>query len=127
MDVRDTTAEAEKLADKVAGLRIFHDDQDKMNLSVCDVGGEVLVIPNFTLMADARKGRRPAFIDAAAPERAEVLYEKFMASLADKGVRVASGRFRSHMVITSEVCGPVNILLDISAAPTPGGQGEAKK
>jgi D-aminoacyl-tRNA deacylase len=113
--IGDTEGEARRLAEKVAGLRIFEDPQGKMNLSVRDVGGEVLAIPNFTLMADARKGRRPTFVDAAPPEKAEPLYEAFVQALRGLGCQVETGRFRTTMVITSQALGPVNLIVEIPA------------
>ena len=109
----DTEAHAGQLARKIAHLRIFEDDQDKLNLSVREIGGGILVVPNFTLMADARKGRRPALVGAARPEQAEPLFHAFVAALSAEGVTVATGVFGAHMVINSGADGPVNILLDV--------------
>ena len=109
----DTHAHARRLAEKVAGLRIFEDESDKLNRSVRDVNGGVLAIANFTLMADARKGRRPAFVDAAAPDQAEPLYGAFVQALVELCSQVATGKFRTHMIIRSEADGPVNIVLDV--------------
>ncbi len=109
----DTPAEARKLAAKVANLRIFEDDADKLNLSVQDVGGAVLAISNFTLQADTRKGRRPAFVNAAGGEQALPLHEAFTAALRDEGVRVAEGVFGAHMVIRSIADGPVNVVVEV--------------
>ena len=102
-----------KLAEKIAHLRIFQDDQDKLNLSVRDVAGGVLAVPNFTLMADARKGRRPAFVGAARPEQASPLFDALLAALKALGLTVAAGVFGAHMTIRSDAEGPVNILLDV--------------
>ena len=110
----DTVDQARKLAEKVAALRIFKDDAGKLNLSVCDVGGGVLAVPNFTLQADARKGRRPAFVDAARGDQAQPLYDAFVKHLVEFGCRVATGLFGAHMLIDSLADGPVNIILDIS-------------
>ncbi len=107
---------AGKLADKVANLRIFPDDAGKLNLSVRDLAGGVLAIPNFTLMADARKGRRPAFAGAAPAERAEQLYDAFVEAMKRYELTVAGGAFGAHMTIQSEADGPVNILMDIPPA-----------
>jgi len=107
-------ATAEKLAEKIAGLRIFKDEGNKLNRSVLDAGGSVLAVPNFTLMGDARKGRRPAFTDAAAPEVAERLYETFLRALAEQGCRVESGVFRAKMTVRSAAAGPVNLLIDMA-------------
>jgi D-tyrosyl-tRNA(Tyr) deacylase len=109
----DGEKQSRELARKVAELRIFPDEEGKMNLSVQDVRGGVLAVPNFTLLADARKGRRPAFVDAAAPDHAEPLFEVFAAALAENGCKVATGRFGAHMIIRSEADGPVNIVLDL--------------
>ena len=114
--VDDGPEDARRLADKVARLRIFADGQGKMNLSVRDVGGGVLAIPNFTLMADARKGRRPAFVAAAGPQQAEPLYEVFLDALRDLGCEAAAGKFRAHMDIRSTADGPVNIILEMPPA-----------
>jgi len=109
----DTPVQARKLAEKVAALRVFTDEADKLNLSVRDVGGGVLAIPSFTLQADARKGRRPAFVDAARPDQAQRLYDAFVKDLAEIGCQVATGVFGAHMHIDSLADGPVNIILDI--------------
>jgi D-tyrosyl-tRNA(Tyr) deacylase len=108
----DTVSDAAYLADKVAGLRIFMDEQEKMNLSIQDTGGSILVISQFTLYADARKGRRPSFSEASGNEEAENLYERFCALLRDKGLSVETGRFRETMRISCMHEGPVTILLD---------------
>ncbi len=108
----DTDEDAEYIAKKVALLRIFEDEQEKMNLSVKDVGGSVLLISQFTLAGDARHGNRPSFSTAAAPEIAEPLCEKVVASLTSKGLSVETGRFRTHMEVTLLNDGPVTILLD---------------
>ena len=109
----DTVDEARKLAEKVADLRIFKDDAGKLNLSVRDVGSNVLAVPNFTLQADARKGRRPAFVGAARADQAQPLYDAFVKHLIDSGCRVATGVFGADMLIDSLADGPVNIILDI--------------
>ncbi len=108
----DTDEDAEYIAKKVALLRIFEDDQDKMNLSVGDVGGEVLLISQFTLAGDARHGNRPSFSTAARPETAEPLCDKVAQSLRAKGLTVETGRFRTHMEVSLLNDGPVTILLD---------------
>jgi len=108
----DTEADARALAEKTAGLRIFEDGEGKMNLALADVAGAMLVVSQFTLLADCRKGRRPSFTDAAAPELAERLYQVFVHAVATSGVRVATGRFREHMEVELVNDGPVTILLD---------------
>jgi D-tyrosyl-tRNA(Tyr) deacylase len=100
------------LIDKVVGLRVFEDPEGKMNLALADVGGELLVVSQFTLLADCRKGRRPSFIAAAPPEQAERVYEQFVAAARARGVRVATGRFRTHMHIELVNDGPVTLLID---------------
>ena len=100
------------LVDKVVGLRIFNDVDGKMNLALADVGGELLVVSQFTLLGDCRKGRRPSFIAAAAPEVAERVYEQFVAAARESGVRVATGRFRTHMDVELVNDGPVTLLID---------------
>jgi D-tyrosyl-tRNA(Tyr) deacylase len=108
----DTEADAGWLAAKVAGLRVFGDDQGKMNRSVTEVGGAVLVVSQFTLYGDARKGRRPSYVAAAPPEQAAPLVEAVAKSLAGAGVPVAGGRFGADMRVESSGDGPVTILLD---------------
>ena len=107
----DTEAQAVKLADKVCGLRIFEDENEKMNLNLAAVGGSILVVSQFTLYADTRS-RRPAFSGAAAPAIAIPLYEKFMAECAARGFRVEHGEFGADMQVFSQNDGPVTILLD---------------
>nr|BAL57059.1 D-tyrosyl-tRNA(Tyr) deacylase [uncultured delta proteobacterium] len=102
------------MADKVTGLRIFADAQGKMNLSVLDTRGGVLVVSQFTLYGDVRRGRRPAFDQAMEPARAEVLYNAFVAKIRSTGLTVATGAFRTHMIVESAVDGPVTILIDSS-------------
>ena len=115
----DGEADARFLADKVARLRIFEDEAGKMNRSVEDVGGGVLVVSQFTLLGDARKGNRPSFTAAAPPEAASALYERFCALLGERGLAVARGVFRAHMDVELVNDGPVTILLD-SGRPLPG-------
>jgi D-tyrosyl-tRNA(Tyr) deacylase len=100
------------LVDKVVGLRIFEDADGKMNLGLADVGGELLVVSQFTLLGDCRKGRRPSFIAAAPPEQAERVYEQFVAAARSQGVRVATGRFRTHMHVELVNDGPVTLVID---------------
>lgn len=109
----DSTADAARAADKIAHLRIFDDENGKLNLSVQDVRGGVLAIPNFTLMADAAKGRRPAFVDAARGETARSIFASLLAALESLGVNVLMGVFGAHMEIRSDADGPVNVVLDI--------------
>jgi D-aminoacyl-tRNA deacylase len=108
----DQEADVVWMADKVRTLRVFRDADDVMNKSVEDVGGAVLAISQFTLMGDVRHGRRPSYITAAPPERAEVLYEAFCARLRAAGVTVATGRFQAMMDVELVNDGPVTILLD---------------
>ena len=107
----DTAADARVLAEKIAGLRIFEDAAEKMNLSLRDVGGAMLVVSQFTLYGDCRKGRRPSFTDAAPPEMAEELYEVFVAAVAAQDIPVATGRFRQHMEIELVNDGPVTLVV----------------
>jgi D-tyrosyl-tRNA(Tyr) deacylase len=109
----DGPADAQALAAKVAGLRIFPDDDGKMNRSLSEVGGEALVVSQFTLYADLRKGRRPAFTEAALPEVAEPLVALAASGLADAGIRVASGRFGAKMEVDLTNTGPVTIVLEV--------------
>ncbi len=108
----DTQAEAKWLANKVANLRVFEDAAGKMNLSLLDVKGEALVVSQFTLYADAQRGRRPDFIDAARPEQAEPLIEYFVEQLRAEGVPVQTGVFRAMMQVEIHNDGPVTILLE---------------
>lgn len=108
----DSEADADALADKVIALRIFEDAEGKMNESLKDSGGALLAISQFTLFGDARKGRRPSFTDAMEPVRANLLFERFCSRCRESGVRVATGRFRAHMLVELVNDGPVTILLD---------------
>ena len=100
------------LADKVANLRVFSDHEGKMNLSLLDIAGTALVVSQFTLYGDCRRGRRPSFTEAAPPERADALYEEFVAALSERGVPVETGVFRAMMDVQLVNDGPVTILLD---------------
>lgn len=108
----DTEKDADYIADKVAGLRIFDDSEGVMNLSVKDIGGGVLSISQFTLLADARKGRRPSYIKAARPEKAKELYEYFNKKLEADGIQIGTGIFQAEMLVKIYNDGPVTILLD---------------
>ena len=108
----DTAADAAWLADKVVGLRIFADDEGKMNRSVAEVGGGVLVVSQFTLYGDCRKGRRPSFLDAAPPEIAVPLYESYVEGLRALGLPVATGRFGAMMQVELINDGPVTLIID---------------
>ena len=107
----DTEDDARQLALKIASLRIFEDDQQKMNLGLGDVGGAMLVVSQFTLLGDCRKGRRPSFVEAAPPETAQRLYRVFADTVAAQGIQVATGRFREHMEVELVNDGPVTLLL----------------
>jgi D-tyrosyl-tRNA(Tyr) deacylase len=108
----DGESHVEWMADKVAGLRVFADAEDKMNLALADVGGAVLVVSQFTLYGDAQKGRRPSFIDAARPEQAIPLYESFKARLRQQGLTVESGEFGAMMDVELVNDGPVTLWLE---------------
>ncbi len=108
----DTEKDAAYLAEKIAGLRVFEDADDKMNLSLLDTKGAVLLVSQFTLLGDVRHGRRPSFTKAAAPEKADALYAKVALVLQEKQIPVALGKFRAHMQVALINDGPVTILLD---------------
>ncbi len=108
----DTETDARWLAEKIAGLRIFEDAGQKMNLSLADVGGAMLVVSQFTLLGDCRRGRRPDFTAAAPPEQAERLYDVFIAAVAKQGVPVVTGRFREHMQVELVNDGPVTLIVE---------------
>lgn len=110
--VGDTAAQAQWLAEKVSGLRVFEDGQDKLNRSVQDVGGQVLAVSNFTLLADTRKGRRPAFVGTAKFDQARPVDQAFSDALRERGVDVAGGSFGAKMAIRSQADGPVNVIID---------------
>jgi D-aminoacyl-tRNA deacylase len=108
----DGEAEVNWLAEKLVGLRVFEDEAGKMNRSLAEVGGAMLVISQFTLYGDCRRGRRPSFTDAAPPDLAELLYEAFVAAVARAGVEVGTGRFREHMSVSLVNDGPVTLWID---------------
>jgi len=108
----DTEKDARYLAQKTAELRIFPDDAGKFNLSALDIKGELLVVSQFTLLADTRKGRRPSFVEAAPPAQAEGLFEQFVAAACASGLKVETGRFQQYMLVEIHNDGPVTILLD---------------
>jgi D-tyrosyl-tRNA(Tyr) deacylase len=110
--VDDGPREVDWLANKIADLRVFLDDDGKMNRSVLDVRGDVLVVSQFTLLADARRGRRPSYTDAARPEQAIPLYEAFMDALRSRGLSVESGRFGAMMDVALVNRGPVTVIID---------------
>jgi D-tyrosyl-tRNA(Tyr) deacylase len=109
---QDSEAESRWLANKTAELRVFEDDQGKMNRSLIDIGGSALVVSQFTLLADCRRGRRPAFTDAAPPALAEQLYLRFAEFLAERGIEVQSGIFAAEMQVSLINDGPVTIVID---------------
>lgn len=108
----DAPTDADYLADKIAGLRVFEDAAGKMNRSVTDIGGAILAVSQFTLLGDARRGKRPSFDAAARPERARELYDSFVAQIRRRGLRCETGRFQATMSVSLVNDGPVTILLD---------------
>jgi len=107
----DTSADAEWLAEKIVGLRIFEDDHGKMNRSLSEVNGRMLVVSQFTLLGDCRKGRRPSFIKAAPPDRAEALYHHFVQHVGEKGIGVETGQFGAAMEVSLVNDGPVTLII----------------
>jgi D-tyrosyl-tRNA(Tyr) deacylase len=108
----DEQRDLDYLVEKIIGLRIFQDDEGKMNRSVVESGGGLLVVSQFTLLGDCRKGRRPSFVRAAEPGKAEEFYEKFVERVRQQGIEVATGRFQAHMDVALVNDGPVTLLLD---------------
>lgn len=108
----DSPSDADYLAEKISHLRIFEDDQGKMNRSLLDVDGQMLAVSQFTLMGDCRKGRRPSFFEAAGPELGKQLYDHFINAVQNIGVPVATGRFRAHMDVTLTNDGPVTLIVE---------------
>ena len=108
----DSEKDAQYLVDKMVNLRIFSDEQSKFNLSGLDTGAELLVVSQFTLLADTRKGRRPSFIEAAPPDEAEALFERFVELARATGLKVETGRFQQHMMVEIHNQGPVTIILE---------------
>jgi len=110
--INDSEKEAAWLAEKTVNLRIFDDDDGKMNLSLIEAGGEALVVSQFTLYGDTRKGRRPSYIEAAPPEKADALYQQYVRFIRDAGVNVETGKFQARMVVSLENDGPVTIIAE---------------
>ena len=116
----DTEKECDFLAEKAAGLRIFEDGEGKMNRSLLQTGGSMLVVSQFTLLANCRRGRRPSFTEAARPEKAVPLYQRFVEKIGEMGIPVETGRFGADMLVSIENDGPVTILLDTDELMTKG-------
>ncbi len=108
----DTEKDAQYLVQKITNLRIFADDREKFNLSALDIGGELLMVSQFTLLADARKGRRPSFTEAAPPEQAEGLFQYFVEQAKASGLKIATGQFQQYMQVEIHNDGPVTLMLD---------------
>ena len=112
VDRNDAQQDMEYLVDKVVNLRIFSDEKSKFNISAAEINADLLIVSQFTLIADTRKGRRPSFIDAAPPETAESLFNLFVDRARGSGLKVETGRFQEHMLVNIDNDGPVTILLD---------------
>lgn len=112
VEAGDDGKDVDYIVEKIVNLRIFEDENEKMNLSLLDIRGEMLVVSQFTLLGDCRKGRRPNFMNAAKPDIANELYEAFVAKAREKGIKVETGVFQEHMVVNLSNDGPVTILVD---------------
>lgn len=112
VEKEDSTKDADYLSDKISNLRIFQDENNKMNLSLLDIKGEMLVVSQFTLMGNCRKGRRPSFIQAATPDTADGLYKHFVEKVREKGTRVQTGQFQKMMDVSLVNDGPVTLILE---------------
>lgn len=108
----DGERDLQYLVDKITNLRIFDDKEGRLNLSVADINGELLLVSQFTLLADTKKGRRPGFTEAAPPAQAELMFEKFVERVRKGGLKVATGRFQQHMLVEIHNDGPVTIMID---------------